>query len=100
MKFSQECLYLTIAMVDYVLDKRDVDPDKLQLVGATSLWIASKAEEYYPAELSKLIYLTKDSYKPRHVLQMEEIMLRILDFNVYFPDPMVFLLRFVRAALG
>merc|ERR1719186_2355504 len=99
LKFSQECLYLTIAMVDYVLDKRDVDPDKLQLVGATALWIASKAEEYYPAQLSKLIYLTKDSYKKHHVIQMEEIVLRILHFNIYFPDPMVFLLRYARAAL-
>jgi len=98
LKFSQECLYLTITMVDYLLNKRDVDPDKLQLVGATSLWIASKAEEYYPADIKKLIYLTKDSYKPHHVIQMEQIMLRIIDFNVYFPDPMVFLLRFVRAA--
>merc|ERR1719186_906830 len=98
-KFSQECLYLTIAMVDHVLDKRDVDPDKLQLVGATALWIASKAEEYYPAQLSKLIHLTEDSYKQHHVIQMEGIMLNILHFNVYFPDPMVFLLRYARAAL-
>ena len=86
-------------MLDNILDKRDIDPDKLQLVGVTSLWIASKVEEYYPAELPKLIHLTEDSYKPSHVIQMEKIILRILHFNVYFPEPMVFLLRFARAAL-
>ena len=86
-------------MLDNILDKRDIDPDKLQLVGVTSLWISSKVEEYYPAELSKLIHLTENSYKRHHIVQMEKIMLRILNFNVYFPEPMVFMLRFSRAAL-
>jgi len=98
LKFSQQCLYLTIAMLDNILNKRDIDPDKLQLVGSTSLWIASKVEEYYPAELAKLIDLTENSYKAHHIVQMEKIMLRILEFNVYLPEPSVFLLRLVRAA--
>lgn len=98
LKFSQESLYLTIAMLDNILDKRDIEPDKLQLVGTTSFWIASKVEEYYPVDLSKLVHLMENSSKAHHIVQMEKIMLRILEFNVYFPEPMVFLFRFARAA--
>jgi len=99
LKLSQECLYLTIAMLDTVLARRDVQPDKLQLVGVTSLWLASKLEEYYPAETDKLVHLTENSYKKHHIIQMEAIILDILQFKVYSPQTMVFLLRYVKAAL-
>ena len=33
MKLSQETLYLGISLLDTILDKRDVEADKLQLVG-------------------------------------------------------------------
>jgi hypothetical protein len=99
LKLSQECLYLTIAMLDTVLARRDVQPDKLQLVGVTSLWLASKLEEYYPAETDKLVHLTENSYKKHHIIQMEVIILDILQFKVYSPQTMVFLLRYVKAAL-
>ena len=96
---SQETLYLAVGILDNVLHRRDVDPNNLQLVGITSLLIASKLEEYYPAEIKKLLHLTEDSYDRFHVLQMERTMLAVMEFQVYLPSPQVFLLRFVRAAL-
>ena len=33
LKLSQETLYLGISLLDTILDKRDVEADKLQLVG-------------------------------------------------------------------
>ena len=33
LKLSQETLYLAISLLDTILDKRDVEADKLQLVG-------------------------------------------------------------------
>ena len=75
---------MAISMLDTVLTKRDVEPDKLQLVGVTSLWLASKLEEYYPAELDKLIHLTENSYNQDNIIKMEVIMLRILEFEVIF----------------
>ena len=33
LKLSQETLYLAISLLDTILDKRDIEADKLQLVG-------------------------------------------------------------------
>ena len=82
LKLCQETLYLTVSMLDLVLDKRDVDTEKLQLVGITSLFIASKLEEYYPVDLKKLLHLTEDSYTMREVLEMELVLVEVLDFQV------------------
>ena len=108
MKLSQETLYLCISLLDTILDKRDVEADKLQLVGSpiidsfyrryvrhlhlfswnstqvgiTSLYVASKCEEYYPAELKKLVHLTENSYRERDVFDMELVLLGVVHFQV------------------
>jgi len=99
LKLCQESLYLAVNILDTVLAKRDVDADKLQLVGITALLIATKLEEYYPAEIGKLLHLTENSYQRKEVLSMERILLVVLNFQVYIPSPQVFLLRYSRAAL-
>ena len=99
MKLSQETLYLGISLLDTILDKRDVEGDKLQLVGVllsyassicwnstqvgiTSLYVASKCEEYYPAELKKLVHLTENSYREQDVFDMELVLLGVVHFQV------------------
>jgi len=99
LKLCQETLYLTVSMLDLVLDKRDVDTDKLQLVGITSLFIASKLEEYYPVDLKKLLHLTEESYTMREVLEMELVLVEVLEFQLYIPTPRIFLLRYHAASL-
>merc|ERR1719309_1923864 len=67
LKLAQETLYIGISLFDSILDKRDVEPAKLQLLGITSLYIASKMEEYYLADLKKLLHLTENSYTAKDV---------------------------------
>lgn len=99
LKLCQETLYLTIIMLDTVLSKRDIPSDKLQLVGVTCLLLASKMEEYYQADISKLISLTENSYNCKQVLRMELVIFGLLDHQLYFPEIMSFLKRYLRAAL-
>jgi len=99
LKLCQETLYLAIGMLDLVLLRRDVDPDKLQLVGVTALLVASKLEEYYPVDIKKLLHLTENSYKRVEVTHMERVLLDVMEFQVYLPSPQVFLLRYTRASL-
>ena len=82
LKLSQESLYVAINILDTVLAKRDVGSDKLQLVGVTSLFMATKLEEYYPAEIKKLLHLTENSYTRTEMLNMERILLHVLNFKV------------------
>jgi len=99
LKLCQESLYLGIGILDLVVHRRDVDPDKLQLVGITALLVASKLEEYYPVDIKKLLHLTENSYTRVEVIHMERVLLEVLEFQVYLPSPQVFLLRYARAAL-
>ena len=101
LKLSQETLYLGISLLDTILDKRDVEADKLQLVGdccalifylmflshdlkvgVASLYVASKCEEYYPADLKKLVHLTENSYSVQDVFDMELVLLGVVHFQV------------------
>ena len=51
-------------------------------MGITSLYVASKCEEYYPAELKKLVHLTENSYREQDVFDMELVLLGVVHFQV------------------
>ena len=68
-------------------------------MGITSLYVASKCEEYYPADLKKLVHLTENSYKEQDVFDMELVLLGVVHFQVYVPTPADFLPRLCRASL-
>ena len=62
-KLFESTLYLTINIVDRFLEKSRKTPRRdLQLVGVTSLLIASKYEELYIPELRDLTYICDDAY--------------------------------------
>ena len=71
-KLVPETLYLTVNLIDRYLEREEVSRPKLQLVGVTSLLIASKYEEIYPPELRDLVYICDRAYTradvsfPRH----------------------------------
>ena len=79
---GQETLYYTIDLLDRTLAAETFKPDELQLVGITAFLIATKLEEYYPADIEKLCQLTEDSYTPGEVVAMEVKILSLLDFKV------------------
>jgi G2/mitotic-specific cyclin-B, other len=61
-KLVPETLYLTINLIDRYLERKEVSRPKLQLIGVTSLLIASKYEEIYPPELRDLVYICDRAY--------------------------------------
>jgi len=99
LKLSQQTLYISISLLDTVLSLRDVEADKLQLVGITSLYLGSKMEEYYPADIKKLVHLTENSFTAEDVFNMELVLLSVIEFQVYVPTPADFLTQLTRAAL-
>lgn len=66
-KLVPETLYLTINLIDRYLEREEVSRPKLQLVGVTSLLIASKYEEIYPPELRDLVYICDRAYTKQDV---------------------------------
>ena len=47
-KMIPETLFMTVNLIDRYLEKTHVARDKLQLIGITALFVASKCEEIYP----------------------------------------------------
>lgn len=70
-KLVPETLYLTINLIDRYLERKEVSRPKLQLIGVTSLLIASKYEEIYPPELRDLVYICDRAYTRSEVRHRE-----------------------------
>jgi cyclin B len=88
---------LCISILDRFLEKREIDKDKLQLVGCTALWIASKYEEIYPPDLEDLIAVSDRNFSRDQFIMMERIILTILDFRITVPYAHHFAERFIAA---
>lgn len=71
---------------------------KLQLVGATTMYIASKFEEIFPPEIADFTYITDDTYTKAQIVQMERLILKVLDFKLGAPTTHTFLLRYLKAS--
>lgn len=97
-KLVPETLYLTINLIDRYLQRIQVSRPKLQLVGVTSLLIAAKYEEIYPPELRDLVYICDRAYSKQEILEMEENILRNLEYKITIPSAHAFLVRFLKAA--
>lgn len=66
-KLVPETLYLVVNLIDRYLAKKEVTRSKLQLVGVTALFIATKYEEIYPPELRDLVYICDRAYSKNEV---------------------------------
>lgn len=97
-KLVPETLYLTINIIDRFLERQEVSRPKLQLVGVTALLIGSKYEEIYPPELRDLVYICDHAYRKEQILEMEELILKTLEYQITIPSAHAFLVRYLKAA--
>mmetsp|Transcript_31812 Transcript_31812/g.77218 ORF Transcript_31812/g.77218 Transcript_31812/m.77218 type:complete len:655 (+) Transcript_31812:566-2530(+) len=98
-KLFESTLYLTINIVDRFLEKSHKTQRRdLQLVGVTSLLVASKYEELYIPELRDLTYICDDAYTADQILGMEEKLLQTIEYKLSVPTARTFLERFTMAA--
>jgi len=94
-KLLQETLYMTVYIIDKFLqtEGHTIRRNKLQLVGVTAMFIASKVEEMYAPEINDFVYITDNAYTSVEIRQMELRMLNTLGFNFSRPLPLHFLRR-------
>mmetsp|Transcript_22463 Transcript_22463/g.38418 ORF Transcript_22463/g.38418 Transcript_22463/m.38418 type:complete len:495 (+) Transcript_22463:47-1531(+) len=97
MKFRlvPETLYLCVSIIDRYCCKVDVLRSKLQLIGVTALLVACKHEEIYPPEVRDCVYITDRAYNRQEVLDMEQEILKVLDWKISVPTAFPFLDRFL-----
>ncbi|XP_031704416.1 G2/mitotic-specific cyclin-B2 [Anarrhichthys ocellatus] len=94
----QETLYLTVAVLDRFLQVQPVSRRKLQLVGVTAMLVACKYEEMYAPEVGDFAYITDNAFSKAQILEMEQLVLRTLNFELGRPLPLHFLRRASKVA--
>ncbi|XP_059211583.1 G2/mitotic-specific cyclin-B3 isoform X2 [Centropristis striata] len=91
-----ETLYLAVKMADHFLAKTPVHREMLQLVGSTTMLIASKFEERSPPCVDDFLYICDDAYKREELISMEATILQALSFDINIPIPYRFLRRYAK----
>ncbi|KAH3760624.1 G2/mitotic-specific cyclin-B2 [Pelomyxa schiedti] len=99
-KLLSETFFLAVYIVDKYLGEVMVSRTELQLVGITSILIASKFEEIYAVEVGDLIYISDHAYDRAQILKCECTILDRLHFQLSVLSPLFFLRRYSKASLA
>ncbi|WJX41438.1 cyclin [Trifolium repens] len=97
-KLLPETLHLSISYIDRFLSIQPVKRSKFQLLGVSSMLVASKYEEITPPKAADFCQITDNSYYLEEVLNMEADILKSLNFEMGNPNVITFLKRFVGIA--
>jgi len=82
-KLSDECLYLSIKLIDIFLARtKNFTKSKLQLLGICSLQISSKYIEQVHPSIEDLSDLCDKSYKKKQIVQFEKYLLQVNDYII------------------
>ena len=92
-----ETLFLAVNIVDRFLSNKVVPLDKLQLVGITAMFIASKYEEVLSPHVGNFVHVADDGFTVDEVLSAERYTLQTLKYDLSYPNPMNFLRRISKA---
>ncbi|OJZ85680.1 hypothetical protein ASPFODRAFT_61090 [Aspergillus luchuensis CBS 106.47] len=92
-----ETLFLCVNYIDRFLSCKIVSLGKLQLVGATAIFIAAKYEEINCPSVQEIVYMVDGGYSMDEILKAERFMLSMLQFELGWPGPMSFLRRISKA---
>ena len=92
-----ETIFLAINIIDRFLSARVVQLEKLQLVGITAMFIASKYEEVLSPHVSNFRHVADDGFTEDEILGAERFILQALNYDLSYPNPMNFLRRISKA---
>jgi hypothetical protein len=88
--YKDETLYNTIYIIDNYLSKKIIERKNFQLLGITSLLIASKLNEIYTRKIEDYSFITNNSYSLDDIKHMEEDIAKTLNFNFLAPSCLSF----------
>lgn len=92
-----ETLFLAVNIIDRFLSTKIVQLDRLQLVGVTAMFIASKYEEVLSPHVQNFRHVADDGFTEEEILSAERFVLQALNYDLKYPNPMNFLRRISKA---
>ncbi|KAI7738155.1 hypothetical protein M8C21_021646 [Ambrosia artemisiifolia] len=99
-RLASDTLFLTVSYIDRFLSSHCLSRNKLQLLGVSSMLLASKFEEVSSPHVEDYVYITDNTYTKEEVVQMEKDLLNFLELELSNPTPKTFVRIFIRAAQG
>ncbi|ELA41204.1 uncharacterized protein VICG_01803 [Vittaforma corneae ATCC 50505] len=97
LNLCDDTLHFSIFLIDRFLNGRSISTNKLQLVGITALFIASKIEEVICPDLNSFVLLTENNFSEIEIKKAEKYMLYSLDYDIKYVNPLYFLRRVSKA---
>lgn len=92
-----ETLFLAVNIIDRFLSEKVVQLERLQLVGITAMFIASKYEEVLSPHVANFSHVADDGFSVPEILSAERFILSTLNYDLSYPNPMNFLRRISKA---
>ncbi|KAK0252383.1 hypothetical protein B0A54_10436 [Friedmanniomyces endolithicus] len=92
-----ETLFLAVNIIDRFLSAKVVQLDRLQLVGVTAMFIASKYEEVLSPHVQNFVHVADEGFSESEILSAERFVLASLNYDLSYPNPMNFLRRISKA---
>lgn len=90
-ELQTETLFICTSIIDRFLSKMCIPVQNFQLLGVAAMFIASKYEEIYPPNLHQFVEVTDDTYSGQQIRQMEQEILKTLNFRISLPTITFFL---------
>lgn len=82
-KLHRETFYLAVDYLDrYLSSNIKISKTRLQLIGITCLFVASKVEEIYPPKIGEFAYVTDGACTESDIVQQELILLSALKWSI------------------
>ena len=94
--FNERTLFITVQLFDRFLttsivkNLSKVEEDDLDIILTTSLLIASKIEESILYKLTDYLGILSDKYTTNNIIEMEDRILKVINFNVVVPTMLDF----------
>ena len=85
--FKRKTLFQTVYLIDLYSSKNIIQKINYQLLGLTCLFISVKANEVIYPTIEGFINLTDNAYKNKELLNMENHVLKTLDFDILASTP-------------
>lgn len=86
-RLKSETIHICVQLVDCVLIRNPalITKQNFQLLGVTSLFMASKLSEIFTPDVKKFVNACGGIYTVEDLFKMEEQVLLVMDFNLQFP---------------
>lgn len=90
-RLDGQTVHIAVNLVDRMSSLLMIPKDQLQLIGAASIYIASKQVEIFPPEAKDFSFITDDTYTTLEIVSTEKLILQSTGYRIICPTILDFI---------